>query len=295
LESGGTKPLEGWGVDSEYGELTDVLLGPPHNYQWLPSNAVASRAMRKGFEFNKDTILKQHADMCAVYVAAGAKVHSLEPEAYFPYQVYARDSSVMTPWGPIVTAMSNRWRRGEHGPVLRFYESKGIPIYDIVTAGTLEGGDFVVVKPGLMMCGYSGDRTQKEAVDQVKGWVEKEGWELFAYEFDPFFLHTDVFFTMLAPGLAAVCKDAVEPDFLDWLQSHQIRTIDIPFKDAMHEMGCNVVSLGRERVVLPKQESRLKDACKAEGLQIFEVDISMIANGGGSLHCMCQPLRRLPA
>ena len=50
-------------------------------------------------------------------------------------QVYSRDSSIMTPYGAIITAMANWWRRGENFAAIRTYERLGIPIYDMVTAG----------------------------------------------------------------------------------------------------------------------------------------------------------------
>ena len=64
-------------------------------------------------------------------------------------QVYSRDSSVMTPYGAIITAMANWWRRGENYAAIRTYEKLGIPIYDMVTAGTFEGGDFNVIEDGV--------------------------------------------------------------------------------------------------------------------------------------------------
>ena len=66
-------------------------------------------------------------------------VHMLEPDPHLPYQVFARDSSVMTPSGAIVTQPAQRWRRGEYAPVIRFYQDSGIPIAHMITAGSLGG------------------------------------------------------------------------------------------------------------------------------------------------------------
>ena len=56
----------------------------------------------------------------------------------------------------------------------------------------------------------------------------------------------------------------------------------------------NVVALGNDRVIVPKANKLLKEQLSARGLFVYDPDISMISNGGGSLHCMCQPLRREP-
>ena len=59
-------------------------------------------------------------------------------------------------------------------------------------------------------------------------------------------------------------------------------------------MGTNIVALGKERVLIPAAGKKLIQACRAEGLEVLDPDVSMIAAGGGSVHCMCQALRRDP-
>jgi N-dimethylarginine dimethylaminohydrolase len=75
------------------------------------------------------------------------------------------------------------------------------------------------------------------------------------------------------------------------LRSKGIRAIPIPYGDAM-QMGSNVVALGKERVLVPASSKNLVAACRAEGLTVYDPDVSMIGNGGGAVHCMCQALRR---
>jgi len=219
--------------------------------------------------------------------------HVLAADPHLPYQLYARDSSVMTPWGPIITQLHSPWRRGEWKAVLEFYTAQDIPVYDVVTAGSLEGGDFMVLEPGVILCGCSGERTSNEGLEQVRGWVEAEGWDFVSYRFDPFFLHLDVKLAMLSEKLAVVCSQALEDDLLDWLRGRNIELIDISFR-AMLELGCNVVALGDDRVMLPADNRELKEKCRAHGLSVIDPDISMITAGGGGVHCMCQPLKRDP-
>ena len=185
------------------------------------------------------------------------------------------------------------YRRGEYAACLRFYLEAGIPIYDLVTAGNVEGGDFMVLKPGVAACGYSGERSIEPAVRQLQAWFEAEGWEFHTYAFDPHFLHLDVQMGMLAENLAVVCVEAVEPELVTWLQARGIRVIAVPYEDAMR-LGCNVVALGDERVLIPASSRNLLAACRSEGLTVYAPDVSMIGNGGGAVHCMCQALRRDP-
>ena len=291
IEGGGTVRPERWGVDSEYGTLRDVLVGPVDHFDWRPGNAVAERSERVGLRFDFSTARTQYGEMLDVYAQAGVTVHTLPPAPDLPYQIFARDSSVMTPWGAVIMQMQKPYRRGEYAACLRFYLDAGIPIYDLITAGNVEGGDFMVLQPGVAACGFSGQRSIEPAVRQLQSWFEAEGWEFHSYAFDSHFLHLDVQMGMLAEGLAVVCVDAVEPELVAWLRSKRIRIIPVSYGDAM-QLGTNVVALGEERVLVPASSKNLIAACRAEGLTVYDPDVSMIGNGGGAVHCMCQALKR---
>ena len=291
VEGGRTPRLELWGVDSEYGTLREVLVGPIDHFTWQPGNAVAQRAERVGLEFDYAVARRQYAEMLDAFRQAHVGVYILDADPALPYQVFARDSSVMTPWGALIMAPQKPYRRGEYAACLKFYLEKGIAIYDMVTAGNVEGGDLMVLQPGVAACGYSGERSIEPAVRQLQSWFEAEGWEFHAYAFDPHFLHLDVQMGMIAEGLAVVCIEAVEPELVEWLRSKRIRAIPISYGDAM-QLGTNVVALGGERVLVPASSKNLIAACRAEGLTVYDPDVSMIGNGGGAVHCMCQALKR---
>ena len=291
IEDTATPVLADWGMNSEYGVLRDVLIGPMDNYSWQTGNAMSRRAIRLGREFEQPLARQQYNEMLDIYRAAGVTPHLLPQDKTLPYQLYARDSSVMTPWGPIVTQMYSPWRRGEWVEVVKFYQAMDIPIYDIITAGSLEGGDFMVLKPGLVLCGYTGERTSLAGLQQMREWIEAEGWEFKTYEFDPYFLHLDVLVAMLSEHLAAVCCEAVEDTLLHWFSSKNIEIIDISYRSAL-ELGVNLVALGNDRVLLPASNTELIVKSQAHGLEVFTVDISMFTSGGGGVHCMCQPLKR---
>jgi N-dimethylarginine dimethylaminohydrolase len=293
LENGATPQLANWGIDSEYGRLRHVLVGPIDYFSWQAGNAVAQRSERVGLRFEFATARAQYAEMLDAYRQAGVEVHTLPGSPELPYQIFARDSSAMTPWGAVILQPQKPYRRGEYAACLRFYLESDIPIYDLVTAGNVEGGDLMVLKPGVALCGYSGERSSEPAVRQLQSWFAAEGWEFHTYAFDPHFLHLDVQMGMLAENLAVVCVEAVEPELVTWLKAQGIRVIDVPYADAM-QLGCNVVALGEERVLVPASSKNLINACRSEGLTVYAPEVSMIGNGGGAVHCMCQALRRDP-
>jgi N-dimethylarginine dimethylaminohydrolase len=280
-----------WGCDSEYGLLTDVTLCRPDNFRWLPTSSISKATLASGAVFDSETALRQHDEMVDAYREAGVEVHYLEPDPALPYQVYARDSSFMTPWGAVVTQMHQWWRRGEYAPVIRFYQEHDIPIWKMVTAAAFEGGDFDVIEPGAVLIGYCGERTQEPAARQVAGWLEAEGWEVMLEPIAEHYVHIDLMVCMLAPKLAAVCLDTTSDRVLDWLRSKKIELVPVSYRDTML-LGCNVVALGNERVLSTAQSKDLNAKLRALGFTVYDPDVTMFTLGGGGVHCMCQSLRR---
>jgi N-dimethylarginine dimethylaminohydrolase len=283
-----------WGVDSEYGVLHDVLLARPDHFRWLPTSSISKATLASGAEFDRDLMLRQHAEMVSAFADAGVGVHWLEADEHLPYQVFARDSSCMTPYGAVVTQMAQWWRRGEYAPVIRFYQEREIPIFGMVTAGSFEGGDLDIIEPGAVLIGYCGERTQEQSARQVGGWFEREGWEVRLQPIAAHYVHIDLMVCMLAPGLAAVCLDTTDDGTLAWLRGKGIEIVPVSYRDTMR-LGCNVVALGNDRVISTAQSSELNDRLRALGFTVYDPDVTMFTLGGGGVHCMCQPVRRAPA
>src|SRR5262249_1840853 len=210
--------------DSEYGVLRDVLIGSADSFRWLGEenaaySALVRSTLRKGYRFDRELALRQYAEMVDAYRSAGVTVHELEARDDLAYGAYSRDSSVMTPFGAIICQLANPRRRGEYATALRFYLEHGIPVYDLVSAGNFEGGDFALIEPGSALIGFTGNRGEEVAARQVGGWLEAEGIEVAYAPIDEYYVHIDVMVCMLAEKLAAVCVDAADPDVVDWLRS----------------------------------------------------------------------------
>lgn len=288
--AGGTPRLAGWGFRNETDALTDVLLGSPAHLKHLATSSLSRKHLREN-PCNIQVAQAQHKELAAAYEHFGVRIHWHEAEPELPMQVYARDSSVMTPYGPIITAMANWWRRGENFAAIRTYERLGIPIYDMVTAGTFEGGDFNVIEEGVVLIGCGAARTQEEGARQVQAWFEREGWETRIAFIDEYYVHIDLMVVPIAEKLTAVCLDCTEPAIVDWLKGKGHEIIDVPFPDTM-ALGCNFMSLGRDRVIAPIASRALIEKLRARGFEVAALDMSEISKTGGGIHCMAQALRR---
>ena len=291
--SGGTPILSNWGFQNETDTLTDVLLGSSAHLYHRATSSLSRKYLRDN-PCDIQTAQAQHAELVSAYLHHNVNIHMLEPEPELTMQVYSRDSSVMTPYGAIITAMANWWRRGENYAAIRMYEKLDIPIYDMVTAGTFEGGDFNVIEEGCVLIGCGGARTQEEGARQVASWFQAEGWEVFLTFFDEYYVHIDLMVVPIAEKLTAVCLDCTDPELVDWLKAKGHEIIDVPFRQTM-ELGCNLMSLGKDRVIVPIASTTLSENLKARGFDVTCVDTAEISKTGGGIHCMAQALRRKKA
>jgi len=294
LDGGGTPMLDDWGINSEYGVLRDVLLGPSETFGTMDNSqfsAIVRATERDGKVFDKQAAMRQHREMVDAYEGAGVTVHTLPTDDHTKYQLYARDSSFMTPWGAVVCQLANPRRRGEYASVIRFYMEAGIPIYDMVSAGNFEGGDFNLIEPGAVLIGYTGLRCEEVSAKQIGAWVEAEGWDVMYAPIDPYFVHIDLMVCMVAEKLAAVCLDTTPEPVVDWLRGRKVEIIPVGFQDTM-ALGCNVMCLGNDRVLAPAASKDLNTKLRAVGIEVFDPELDMITMMGGGVHCAAQPLRR---
>jgi N-dimethylarginine dimethylaminohydrolase len=286
-----TRAEPAWGVDSEYGRLLDVLLCPPDHFRWLPTSAISRATLASDLVFDHDQAVRQHAELVSVYEEAGVRVHYLEPDPNLPYQVFARDSSINVSGGPIVTQCAQWWRRGEYAAVIRFYQESGIPIQEMVTAGSFEGGDFMIVEPGVAAIGTGEERTQEQAARQVAGWLEADGWEVRVERIPPHFLHIDVLACMLGEKLAAVCVEPASTGFVAWLREKGVEIVPVTLEAAL-KLGVNGAALGGDRVISTAESRDLNDRLRALGLTVYDPELSAFTLGGGGVHCLMQAIRR---
>lgn len=96
---------------------------------------------------------------------------------------------------------------------------------------------------------------------------------------------------MLNEECAAVCLETTEPEIVDWLKARGVEIIPAGFRETM-ALGCNVVALGRDRVLSTLGAKDLNAKMRAAGFTVYDPDMTMFTWAGGGVHCMCQPLNR---
>jgi len=279
-----------WTVDSETGVLTDVLLCPPDHYHWLETNAVAVSTLASSAQFDRAAMLRQWDGLTEALTRAEVNLHFLKPTGAHPYQVYTRDSSQTTPWGPVLTQLALPQRRGEYSAVLDFHLAAD-GFHRFASEGVVEGGDIHIVRPGLLIIGHSGVRTNQAGAAQFMGWFKEQGWTTRAEEFPEHFLHLDVLFCMATDKIAVACIDVLGEDFAAFLTAHGIEIVEATYVEVM-AMSCNLLALGGDRVISPAHSQRINAELRARGVTVIDPPLDVFARGGGSIHCMTMPLKR---
>jgi N-dimethylarginine dimethylaminohydrolase len=280
-------------IDSETGLLRDVLLCRPEHYEWLPISDIAQQSLSTGLSFDRDRALAQHASLIDTLRAASVQCHFIEPVPGLPDLCWTRDSSQVTPWGPAITRLSEAARREENQIVLNYFEQLSTPLWGNVVTGNIEGGDIHIIRPGLLVVGYSPGRTTETAARQFSLAFEDAGWETRLEPVQDRFVHLDVIFCMAATNLALVCTEAVSAEFPAWLSRQGIELVDVSIAE-VSKLACNCLSLGDDRVVLAGRGLDVADHLRSKGIDVIELNLDMFTLAGGGVHCLTQPLRREP-
>lgn len=284
-----------WGIDNDYAALHDVLLGRPEYYRWTDAGPISQRTFanqhKTGVSFDLQRAMSQHAEMVRIYEEAGVNCHFLEADPVLHRNFFARDSSAMTPWGALICHMQLKSRRADYVTAITFYQSMGIPIWNYATAGHFEGGDFVILEPGLVLIGYSGERSEQAGAEQVADFVRAQGWEAEVAAISREFVHMDGLVVPLAPKLLVACVDAMEDWLVALLRGRGFDFVDVGYAEAKN-LGVNLVALGNDKVLSMQASSKLNAKLRSLGFEVYAPDMSLFTLGGGGVHCLSQALRR---
>lgn len=284
-------PAQGYGVNSEYARLQSVLLADPRHLSLVPCNSVSNENARAGRAPCQQRAQRQHAGLVAALRAEGAEVRLVPADTGLPDLAFTRDTSLMTPWGLIGLRPGALHRTREVDAVLEAARASGVPVLGRVEHGRIEGGDVAILRPGLLLIGVTGERTDEAGAHALGGIFRHKGWKVITYRFDPHFLHLDTLLCLADRDLAVACTDVLEETLLTELDQLGIDVVSVGYKEA-RRLGCNLLALGDRRVVTAGTCSRVDAELACRGYRAIAVDLSEFAMCGGGVHCLTMPLKR---
>lgn len=280
-----------WGVDSETGRLTDVLLSAPTHLAMVPCNAVTRDSLARGLSSCAASAGIQHRALVSRLEAAGARCHLVPPKPGLSDLAFTRDALFMTPWGAVELRPSEPHRSGEPAHLAAALRDLGIETLGAVGEGKVEGGDVCLLRPGLVMIGISGGRTDEAGARSLGRIFERFGWRALYTRIDPRYLHLDTQFSLVSRHRAVACLDTLESGFAATMTALGIDLIPAT-PGEVDRLEANLLSLGGCRIVAPAGDSRINRLLRRLGHDLIEVEIDQFVRCGGGVHCLTMPLAR---
>ncbi len=240
-----------------------------------------------------ELVASQHQGLVNALRAEDVEVVVVEPLGPpFVKSVYTRDPSITVPGGAIVGRMGVRMRRGEEPHVTRALAAAGMPILGTITGtGTLEGGSFVKLRPGLAALGTS-IRCNGEGFRQLSVLLELIGVELIRVPIAGYSIHIDLHLAMVDVDRALIDPAGLPYDFLVTLRELGIETFEAA---AGEDWGLNLLCLRPGRVLMAEGSPRTAELLSKSGVDVVTIPYDEIHKNGGGVHCSTMELVRDPA
>ncbi|GAA4003370.1 dimethylarginine dimethylaminohydrolase family protein [Sphingomonas humi] len=279
------------GTSDDYSRLHDVLLASPRHLAIVPCNKVSEDALEKGQSSCGVRASEQHRRLSDALAAAGVRVRTVRPVGGLADLAFTRDTSLMTPWGLIGLRPGAVHRRAEVDAVLDTVRAAGLPVLGRITEGRIEGGDICLLRPGHLVIGLSGLRTDLAGATALARWFELRGWTVTTTPVDPDLLHLDTHFCMAGPDHALACVEKLQPDFVAMIESLGIELLAVTPEEVL-ALGCNILALGDRRIISTGSAPRVDDLLRQRGYAVEAVSLDEFTQCGGGVHCLTMPLHR---
>jgi len=296
---------ERWGASDEVGPLRRVLVRRPGDeFGQIRADAWDEEAQalvdpEGGWYWTDRTppdlakVAEQHAGLVAALESQGVDVVVAEPlGGRFTKAIYVRDPLVTVPGGAVIGRMAVRMRRGEEADVTRIVAAEGLPILSTVTGtGTLEGGSFVKLRPGLAAFGTS-IRCNMDGALQLQAVLARLGWELLIVPLSGYTIHLDLHLAMVDTDRALVDVPGLPFWFLEELERRGIETLHPEPGEAW---ALNALCLRPGQVLMAEGSPGTVARLQAAGIEVLTVPYDEIQKAGGGVHCSTMELLRDPA
>lgn len=282
-----------WSVDSSYGRLTDVMVAAPPQLEIAPCGSAPVQALAQGLASGSETAGRQHSELLRALRDQGVRCALLPSSEALPDLSFTRDAVLMTPWGLLALRPAGEHRRKEPLHALRHARGWGVPCLGAIEGGRIEGGDVCLLRPGVVAIGWSGERTDRQGALELARFFEVRGWKAILTHFDPYFTHLDTLFTMVGRGRAAACVEALDPSFVGQVEALGIELLPVTPYEAQR-LGASLLSLGDRRVLSCVDNRRVNAELERLGYRVTAVELDQFTASGGGVHCLTQPLARLP-
>jgi N-dimethylarginine dimethylaminohydrolase len=286
-----------FGLDSEYEELTSVLL-------YKPGSAISDHpdppAVQHLAPISHEELLEQLDRVISTFISFGVAVTLIDPlkdlsDSSNYNMMFCRDLLFMTPEGAILANMSHDTRKGEVCHAARRLESAGIPLLHTISGkGLFEGADALWIDKGLVAVGV-GNRTNMQGFAQIKAVLRKQGIDSVPLpSTQRRTQHLLGSLQIVDKNLALVREEIISPETIAFLKQHDFRVVGIPENlEVRSRQAMNIVIVAPRKVIMTAGCLETKRIYLDAGLEVVaELMISQLINGSGGLACTTGTLAR---
>ena len=282
---------------SMVGQLHRVMVCSPRSAGWA-ERAGGWRDL--GFHHQPDFKIaqSQHDALCHQLESAGAEVVHLRPAAELTLDaVYTHDPSLATDFGLILMNPGKPNRVPEARHHREFCQGLGIPVLgEIRPPATTEAGDMVWLDSQTLLIGH-GYRTNAAGIAQMRALLASKRVEVLSaplpYGPGPAAcLHLMSLVSLLDDETALVDLSWLAVETVELLKARGYRFIEIDASER-DSLACNVLSLGRKRLLALEENSKTNDRLRKAGFDVRAFPGSELCiNGSGGPTCLTRPLLR---
>jgi len=291
--------IKHFGLKSEHEKLTAVML-------YAPGPEIGShpdpRSIHHLRPMDHAAISREFDRIITVFSDLGIQVIRMDPapidddRSYLFNMMYCRDLFFMTPGGAILANMANETRRGEVRYAERALRSNGVPIVHAVSGeGRFEGADAVWVTERLVMVGV-GNRTNKQACEQIKNTLREMDVECVAVRsHQTRTQHLLGTVQIVDKDLALVRHEIADTAVIRLLEDHHLTVVRIPENsEVLAKQAMNLVTVSPRKIIMTAGCPGTREIYARAGLTIAaELELSQLMCGAGGLACATGMIARV--
>lgn len=210
--------------------------------------------------------------------------------ADLPYQCYTRDSSIITPFGLYINQMGFSERVKETASIKDFALTEGWTIAHEARHGSLEGGDVIIVRPGLVIIGTNGLRTSLAGAAEIQEFFQHRGWVALIVTYAAGIRHLDVVLGVIDAATMVYAEGSISESEVLRLRAQGMECFAVDVSTT--PFACNFVNLGNKRLLTCLLCAATKATFAQLGCTTVEVDVSAFIDDDGGPHCLIQCIAR---
>ncbi|MBV9228871.1 MAG: hypothetical protein JOZ18_06130 [Chloroflexi bacterium] len=266
-------------VDSEFGQLRDILLGSIRNFTM---NSPINSTQRHYYSVNPpqiDKLVEQENRFVEALERNGVTIHQLPLQQTSFTQFFARDIAAIIGDRVLVCSMKEAIRQEETIALEHLLQNVDNQIIR-PDAGFVEGGDIIIDRSTLYV--GLGERTNAAGLDFLQRSFG-QSFEIVPLQLASSFLHLDVVFNLLGKGNALIYSPALEGSSVELL-AKRYKLIEVTPEEQFN-LAVNVLSLSPDVIVSDARNSRVNTMLTEKGYEVVALEFDEIGKMGGSFRC----------